>query len=248
MVVPGERPVDGPVDITVGTPRPRTPRPLVVGIGGTGRTGGATERALTVALGAAAEGGARVRLFDGAFLGELPMFRPAATDRATHPLAAELLDVVARSDGLIVASPSYHGGVSAMVKNALDYLEELRDDPRPYLDGRAVGCVVTSAGGQAAGTTLAALRSIVHALRGWPTPLGATVVHAGDPSLAAGGNAGPGAGTSPGAASADAVDRCRMQLCVVGHQVIEFAHTFGAGRPAGPAEQRMLSTGAGAAR
>jgi hypothetical protein len=31
--------------------------------------------------------------------------------------------------------------------------------------------VVTAAGEQAAVTTLAALRSVVHALRGWPTPL-----------------------------------------------------------------------------
>ena len=61
------------------------------------------------------------------------------------------------------------------MKNALDCLEALRDDARPYLDGRAVGCIVTASGGQAAGSTLAALRSIVHALRGWPTPFGATL-------------------------------------------------------------------------
>ncbi|AFL50876.1 FMN reductase [Sinorhizobium fredii] len=59
-----------------------------------------------------------------------------------------------------------------LVKNALDYTEDMRNDPAVYLDGRAVGCITCAYGPQAAGTTLVALRSIVHALRGWPTPLG----------------------------------------------------------------------------
>ena len=68
-----------------------------------------------------------------------------------------------------------HGGPSGLIKNALDHLEELRDDERPYLDGRAIGCIVCAAGWQATATTLASLRSTVHALRGWPTPLGVTI-------------------------------------------------------------------------
>jgi FMN reductase len=73
---------------------------------------------------------------------------------------------------LILASPGYHGSMSGMIKNALDYTEEMRADERVYLEGRAVGCVVCANGWQATGTTLIALRSVVHALRGWPTPLG----------------------------------------------------------------------------
>ena len=45
---------------------------------------------------------------------------------------------VSAADGLIIASPGYHGGISGLVKNALDYVEDLRGDARPYLDGRAV--------------------------------------------------------------------------------------------------------------
>jgi FMN reductase len=26
-------------------------------------------------------------------------------------------------------------------KNAVDYAEDLQDDPRPYFEGRAVGCI-----------------------------------------------------------------------------------------------------------
>ena len=56
----------------------------------------------------------------------------------------------------------------------VDCLEGLRGDARPYFDGRAIGCIVTADGWQACGTTLSALRTIIHALRGWPPPLGVT--------------------------------------------------------------------------
>jgi len=57
----------------------------------------------------------------------------------------------------------------------LDYAEDLRTDVRPYFSGRAVGCIATAAGWPGAVNTLGALRDIVHALRGWPTPLGLTL-------------------------------------------------------------------------
>ena len=59
--------------------------------------------------------------------------------------------------------------------DALDYAEDLRDDPRPYFDARAIGCIVCAYGPQAMGTTLMSMRSIIHALRGWPTPMGVGV-------------------------------------------------------------------------
>lgn len=191
-------------EVRIPVPQVGWARPLVVGIGGTGRLGSTTERALDLALRAAEQDGAEVHLFGGTFLSALPLYLPQHVHR--DPCALELLDLVTRADGVIVASPSYHGGVSALVKNALDYLEDLRENRRPYLDGRAVGCVVTSAGWQAGGATLAALRSIVHALRGWPTPLGVTLNTTERP-----------------------LDRERpvAQLRLVGQQVIRFAAAFG---------------------
>lgn len=75
----------------------------------------------------------------------------------------------------MLASPGYHGTISGLVKNAIDYLEETAADARPYLDGLPVGLFVTAFGWQATGSTLMAMRSIVHALRGWPTPMGAAI-------------------------------------------------------------------------
>jgi FMN reductase len=76
---------------------------------------------------------------------------------------------------VVIASPGYHGTVSGLVKNALDYLEELRTDARPYLDGRPVGAIAVAKGWQAANGTLGTIRQVIHALRGWPTPLGLTI-------------------------------------------------------------------------
>ncbi|MFM0520377.1 NAD(P)H-dependent oxidoreductase [Caballeronia jiangsuensis] len=147
--------------------------PIIVGIGGTTRAESSTERALGFALKGAQEAGAQVRLFGGAFLHGLPHYAPETS--VLTDAQRELIEAVRSADALIIATPGYHGGISGMVKNALDTLEELRDDTRPYLDGRAVGAIVTAYGWQAAGTVLTSLRSIVHALRGWPTPFGAAV-------------------------------------------------------------------------
>jgi FMN reductase len=123
-------------------------------------------------LRAAERAGARTNLISGPLL-QLPMYQPDNPERGegARILVAEL----ARADGIIIGSPGYHGSISGLVKNALDYAEDLRADARPYFSGRAVGCIATAAGWPGAVNTLSALRDIVHALRGWPTPLGAAI-------------------------------------------------------------------------
>jgi FMN reductase len=188
---------------------PGSAKPLIVGIGGTTRNMSSTDRALRISLNAAEAAGARTFVFDGAFLSRLPHYAPDSADRNADQ--RELVEMVRKADGLIVASPGYHGGVSGLVKNALDLLDDLRDDQRAYLDGRAVGCIVTAAGWQASVSTLAALRSIVHALRGWPTPFGATL------------NTTDRFFDESGACKDEKV---ALQLATVGRQVVEFAHKY----------------------
>lgn len=144
--------------------------PLIVGLGGTTADGSATERVLRASLDAAAALGARTLLLTGADL-DLPMYAPGP--RGVR--ARALVEALAEADGVIVASPAYHGTVSGLVKNALDHAEDLRYADRPYLEGRAVGCIAVAGGAQAGAATLAALRAVAHALRGWPTPLGVAV-------------------------------------------------------------------------
>ena len=147
-------------------------RPFIVGLGGTLSDSSSSERALRHALAVAAARGARTELFSARAL-DLPMYMTDRSQRCSAAIA--LVDALAQSDGVIIATPGYHGGISGLVKNALDYVEDLRDHERPYLDGRAVGCIVCAYGWQATTTTLVSLRSTVHALRGWPTPLGVAI-------------------------------------------------------------------------
>lgn len=139
----------------------------IVAIGGSVRERSSTELVLRAVLDAAEAQGARTQLFSGPEL-LLPPYEYGKVNDAGR----RFIDAVASADALVIGSPGYHGTVSGVVKNVLDYLEELREAPRVYLDGMPVGCVVTAYGWQAAVNTLQSLRMVVHALRGWPTPLG----------------------------------------------------------------------------
>lgn len=145
----------------------------IVGIGGTVREGSSSELLVRAVLRECERLGARTAMFDGPTLARLPHFNPAGAGRTADERA--LLDAVRGADGLVIGSPGYHAGVSGVVKNAIDLLEDTRQDPRIYFDGLPVALVVSAAGWQAGGVTLAALRGIVHAMRGWPTPLGITL-------------------------------------------------------------------------
>jgi FMN reductase len=152
--------------------RPFGFRPFIVGIGGTTRPGSSSERALRYALALAAAQGADVELFDGASI-NLPMYAPESAERSEG--ARRIVTALRRANGVIISTPCYHGSVSGLVKNALDYTEDMCKDPEPYLDGRAVGLIVCGHGWQSTGVVLTAFRSIVHALRGWPTPMGVAI-------------------------------------------------------------------------
>lgn len=145
-------------------------KPLVVGIGGTTRPGSASERALRAALDHAQARGCDVVMLGA---GSLPtrIYDPASSQRCAEGRA--LVQALQRASGVLVSTPSYHGSISGLLKNALDHAADLASDERPYLDGRALGCIVVAGGTQALGSTVGALRSIAHALRAWPTPYAA---------------------------------------------------------------------------
>ncbi len=145
--------------------------PHIVGLGGTGSPNSSSERILRHALAMCEQHGAKTQCFDGVAL-DMPMYAYGIprTDKALALIAA-----LRSADGVIICSPGYHGTVSGLIKNALDYVEDMAKDENVYFEGRSVGLIAVAAGWQATGTTLATLRSITHALRGWPTPMAATV-------------------------------------------------------------------------
>ena len=180
----------------------------IVAIGGTVNPGSSTEQALRLATRPAAEAGADVSVFGGEYLATLAHYRGTGY---TEGNGGELVEAVRTADGVIIAAPGYHGTISGLVKNALDYLEDLARDERPYLDRRAVGLITTAFGDQASMSTLLTLRAIVHALRGWPTPMGATIR------------------TYQGLFSPDGEcldDRARLQIELVGKQTLQGARAL----------------------
>ncbi|UZW58293.1 NAD(P)H-dependent oxidoreductase (plasmid) [Sphingobium sp. JS3065] len=167
----------------------------IVAIGGTLRETSTTARVLTEALAIAERRGARTTLFTGPAIA-FPHYEHGVNQ--SHAGVARYLAALREADALIVGSPGYHGSISGLVKNALDYAEDMSSDERPYFDGMPVGLVATAAGWQAASSTLHTLRTITHALRGWPTPLGI-----------AANTADPG----------DVVTQCRKNLEIVVDQI-----------------------------
>ena len=149
-----------------------TPPLRIVALGGSSKPMAASERALRIAAQAAAEAGAEVTFLTGRSL-LVPLYDTETSDRTPETMA--IIDALRQADGVLIASPGYHGSFSGMVKNALDYAEDLRHDDRPYLEDRAVGLIAVAHGWQTAVGTLNQLREVVHALRGWPAPLGVAV-------------------------------------------------------------------------
>ena len=186
-------------------------RVRVLCIGGSTRPNSSSEKAVKVSAAAAEAEGAVVDLMVSRDL-MFPIYDTETAHRS--PEAERFVQSIRAADALIVASPGYHGSMSGMLKNVLDYLEDTNKDERVYLDGVPVGCIAVSYGWQATVSTLQSLRTTVHALRGWPSPFGATI-NATEPIFDADG------------ACID--ERARFGLETVAKQVVEFAKLRKAG-------------------
>src|ERR1700710_412589 len=111
----------------------------IVGFGGSNGAASATTLLLHRCLEHAADLGADTSAFTAEQLGALPIY---ASDEPAGEQAEQFVTGVRSADCVVVATPGYHGGMSGLVKNALDHLEALRNNDRPYLDGKAAGVIV----------------------------------------------------------------------------------------------------------
>ncbi|WP_331739307.1 NAD(P)H-dependent oxidoreductase (plasmid) [Streptomyces sp. NBC_00637] len=196
-----------PAPLRAAPARPETPRkgpeavsaPHIVLLSGSLRAGSTSDRVAQWCAQRVTATGATARVFTGAEL-DFPAYRPGLA--AGHPGVAEYLAELRRADGVVLVSPTYHATVSGLLKNALDAVNDI-DGPLPHLDGRAIGTVAVGAGAQGAAATLTTLRTIAHALRGWPAPLGVTLTRA---------PASPGPGRAPAAPDEERLDEMVRQV------------------------------------
>ncbi len=173
-------------------------KPHIVALGGTLRPQSSTGRALAAALAIAEARGARTTLLTGEAI-DFPNFDPEAAENL--PRVDAFVETLRSADAVLIGSPGYHGTLSGLVKNALDHVELTRKDARVYFDGMPVGLIATAAGWQAAVSTLQALRTVAHALRGWPTPIGIAINTMGE---------------------GDAVAECTGQMEIMVGQIFDF--------------------------
>lgn len=142
----------------------------IAGVGGTLREDSTSLGALRRALVAAEQAGAETELLDLREL-KLPFYEPGKPLEEYGPQVERFVEAVREADGLLISTAAYHGTLAGVTKNALDFLQFLSEDERPYLEGRVVGLISTSGGDQAAMHSIDAMVHAVHALRGIVAPL-----------------------------------------------------------------------------
>lgn len=92
---------------------------------------------------------------------ELPLYSPDTEGLSSN--VQYVLEMVKSADGLIFATPEYHGSISGVLKNALDYMNASHVSGKPVLS-------VSSAGGPVGVSSLTHLQSIIRNLHGVDSP------------------------------------------------------------------------------
>jgi arsenic resistance protein ArsH len=81
----------------------------------------------------------------------------------------EMCDLFLQSELQVWLTPLYHGGMTGMMKNCLDWLELTARLEKPYLSDKIVGLVAWADGGQAM-QGINAMDAVAKALRAWVIP------------------------------------------------------------------------------
>lgn len=133
----------------------------IVGIAGSLRPDSYSQKALAIAAERVGALGAEVEILDLRSL-NLP-FCDGGDDYSDYPDVARLQQAFRQADGIILATPEYHGSVSGVLKNALDLMgfEEFTD--------KVVGNI-SVLGGQPNSNALNDLRTILRWVHAWVIP------------------------------------------------------------------------------
>ena len=133
----------------------------IVGITGSLRDASYSAKALKEAVSRVEALGAEVKILDLRDM-NLP-FCNGGDEYPNYPDVIKLRETVKQADGLILATPEYHGSVSGVLKNALDLMSF------EHLSGKVVG-MISVLGGQSNNNALNDLRVIMRWVHAWVIP------------------------------------------------------------------------------
>lgn len=133
----------------------------VIGISGSLRPHSRTHQTLDIVLNKLREKGVDVELLDIRDL-SLP-FCTGNFEYPDYPDVKRLRKAVQSAQGIIFASPEYHGTISGVLKNAIDLLDQ------SDIEGKVVGLISVLGGAQSA-ASLDTLRAICRQLHAWAIP------------------------------------------------------------------------------
>ncbi len=133
----------------------------IVGIGGSLRSSSYSQQALEIVAERVEAIGAEVEILDLRTL-KLP-FCNGENEYPEYPDVEKMRETVKQADGLILATPEYHGSLSGVMKNALDLMSF------EHLDGKVAG-FISVLGGQSNSNALNHLRLILRWVHAWVIP------------------------------------------------------------------------------
>jgi len=149
------------------------PKPTILALAGSTRTGSFNGKALALAAAAATEAGAEmtvVNLKDYV----LPLYDADFESEQGLPDAAKALKALfVAADGLLIASPEYNSSITPLLKNTLDWVSRAESDdeaPLQAFSGKTAALISASPG------ALGGLRGLVH-LRAILGNIGVLVLH-----------------------------------------------------------------------
>ena len=140
---------------------------VIMGICGTYDLDSANGRMLELLLDQCRNHGAETLVWDH---GSKPLPLVGAKGSWEEQNVKEFQDMAAASDAFVLSSPEYHGTMSGVMKNSLDWLYS------KHTSGKVFG-LMSTLGGQASNNTLNHMRIAARWIHGWVAPEQVAVPH-----------------------------------------------------------------------
>ena len=136
-------------------------KPLkVIGLAGEYRATSKSGMLVNLALAMAKDQGADVEFWD---LAERPLPLVGEEGCWAHPNVKSFQSLLEQSDAFFLASPEYHGTMSGVMKNTMDWMYD------KHVGGKVFG-LMSTLGGVTNANTLNHMRISLRWLHGWPVP------------------------------------------------------------------------------